>query len=216
MKSLNWSGRQGLVLNSNFGRVIFHIMFYRNVISFNVNHNFSSAYSALSENFGGHFWANNLLRTYRVIKVTIPTYVHFKLGKGLRSHSLYNCAGYILSYMNIVYDPRNIPVQVWMNVDFSYNLLSIEHCSVKEILLRGLYNSWKTLALLCGPSTVNPVCHDAAYESCGPLSYAPRTDQHPTCEPAIQAQCWLSSMLYYKNGSLANGTNHSRRMSLIV
>ena len=42
---------------------------------FSVNHNFSSAYSALSDTIGGHFWASKLLRTYRVIKVTIPTYI---------------------------------------------------------------------------------------------------------------------------------------------
>jgi hypothetical protein len=35
------------------------------------------------------------------------------LAKGLRSHSLYNNAGYILSYIEIVYKPRNIPVQVY-------------------------------------------------------------------------------------------------------
>ena len=34
------------------------------------------------------------------------------LTKGLRSHSLYNYAGYILSYIKIVYKPRNIPIQV--------------------------------------------------------------------------------------------------------
>ena len=49
-------GGQGLVLNSNFGRMIFHITFYRNTISF--NHNLSSAYSAMSDTIGGHFWAN--------------------------------------------------------------------------------------------------------------------------------------------------------------
>jgi hypothetical protein len=34
------------------------------------------------------------------------------LAKGLRSHTLYNYAGYILCYIKIVYEPRNIPVQV--------------------------------------------------------------------------------------------------------
>jgi hypothetical protein len=34
---------QGLVLNSNFERMIFHITFYRNTVFFSVNHNFSSA-----------------------------------------------------------------------------------------------------------------------------------------------------------------------------
>jgi hypothetical protein len=34
------------------------------------------------------------------------------LAKDLRSHSVYNYAGYILSYIKIVYKPRNIPVQV--------------------------------------------------------------------------------------------------------
>ena len=34
------------------------------------------------------------------------------LAKGLRTHSLYKYTGCILSYINIVYKPRNIPVQV--------------------------------------------------------------------------------------------------------
>ena len=47
---------QGQVLKSNLVRMTFHIMFYRNTIYFSVSHNFSSAYSALSDTFGGHFW----------------------------------------------------------------------------------------------------------------------------------------------------------------
>jgi len=47
-----------LVLNSNFGRMIFRFILYRNTLSFSVNHNFSSAYSALSDIIGGHFWTN--------------------------------------------------------------------------------------------------------------------------------------------------------------
>jgi hypothetical protein len=64
---------QGVVLNSNFGRMIFHITFYTSTIYFSVNHNFSSAHSALSDNVGGHFRANKLLRTCRIFKVTIIT-----------------------------------------------------------------------------------------------------------------------------------------------
>jgi len=38
-----------------------------------------------------------------------------------------------------------------------------------------------------------------------------------TAQPANQAQCWLSCRpCYNKGGFLANGTNHWRRMSLIV
>ena len=48
-----------------------------------------------------------------------------------------------------------------------------------EILLHGLYNTWKTFSLLCKPSTVNPLCCDAAYDSCGASSCAPHADQHP-------------------------------------
>ena len=68
-------GRQGLVLNSSFGRMIFHITSYRNTISLSVNHNFSSAYTAPSDTIGNHFMASELPRTCRVIKVTIPTYI---------------------------------------------------------------------------------------------------------------------------------------------
>ena len=68
-------GVLGLVINSSFGRMIFHIMFYKNTIPFSVNHNLISSYIALSDTIVGHFWVSNLLRTCRVIKVTIPTYV---------------------------------------------------------------------------------------------------------------------------------------------
>jgi hypothetical protein len=51
-----------------------------------------------------------------------------------------------------------------------------------------LYNSWKTFWLLYGPSKVNSVFHDAAYDSCGPLWYAPRPNKHPACEPNNQAE----------------------------
>jgi len=53
----------------------------------------------------------------------------------------------------------------------------------KGIPVHGLYCTWKTFSLLYGRSTVNPVCCDAAYDSCGPLSYAPHADQHPSGEP---------------------------------
>ena len=53
--------------------LVLHITFYRNTVSFSVNHNFSSAYSTLSDAIGGHFWAIKLKRTCRVIKVTVPT-----------------------------------------------------------------------------------------------------------------------------------------------
>jgi len=68
---------QGLVLNSNFGRMILYFTFCRNTLSFSVNHKFISTYSALSDNFDGHFWANKLLRTCSLFKVTIPTYMCF-------------------------------------------------------------------------------------------------------------------------------------------
>ena len=41
-----------------------------------LQHNSSSVYSALSDNMGGHLWANKLLITCRVIKV-IPLYICF-------------------------------------------------------------------------------------------------------------------------------------------
>jgi len=45
---------QGLVLNSSFGRMIFHLTFYRNTISFSINPKFSSSYSVLSDTPGGN------------------------------------------------------------------------------------------------------------------------------------------------------------------
>ena len=64
----------------------------------------------------------------------------------------------------------------------------IDH-NVKEIPVRGLYNTWKIFSLLYGPSTVNPVCCDAAFESCGLSPHVPHADRLPPVEPADQAQC---------------------------
>ena len=139
------------------------------------------------------------------------------LAKGLRTHSLYNCTGYILSYINIVYKPRNIPAQVKDGCRLLIKtIVFIEQFNVKEILVHGLYNSWKTFTLLYRPSTVHPLCHDAAYESCGASLLAPHAYQHPSVKPASQARCCLSCRSCYKKGDfLANGTNHSRRISFI-
>jgi len=48
-------GEQGCVFNSTFGRMILHITFCRNMISFSVIHYFNSACSPLSDTIGGHF-----------------------------------------------------------------------------------------------------------------------------------------------------------------
>ena len=76
----------------------------------------------------------------------------------------------------------------------------IEHFSVKEILLHGLCNSWKTLSLLYRPSTVHPLCHDAAYESCGASTHAPHVYQHLPVTRTNRARCCLSCMPCYKKG----------------
>ena len=61
------------------------------------------------------------------------------LAKGLRTHSLYNYAGYNLSYTNIVYKPRNIPVQVKDGCRLLIKVtVFIEHFSVKKIVVHGL------------------------------------------------------------------------------
>jgi len=114
--------------------------------------------------------------------------------------------------------PENIPVQVKDGCRLLIKtIVFIEHFNVKEILLHGLYNSWKTFSLLYMPSTVHPLCHGAAYESCGASSCAPHAYQNPSVKPANRAQCCLSCRPCYKKGGfLANGTNHSRRISLIT
>ena len=64
------------------------------------------------------------------------------LAKGLRTHSLYSYAGYIFSYIKIVYKPRNIPVQVKEESGLLIKtVVFIEHFNVKKILVHGLYNS---------------------------------------------------------------------------
>ena len=62
-----------MVLDIGFGRMILHITFYRNTISFSVNNSLSSAYSALSDTIRSHFCPRELLRTWRVIEVTVRT-----------------------------------------------------------------------------------------------------------------------------------------------
>ena len=115
------------------------------------------------------------------------------LANGLKTHSLYNYTGYILSYMKIVYKHRNIPVQVKDGCRLLIKtIVFIEHFSVKEILLHGLYSSWKTFTLLYRLSTVHSLCHDAAYKSCGASSRAPHAYQHPPVKPANRARCCLS------------------------
>jgi len=71
-------------------------------------------------------------------------------------------------------------------------------------------------SLLYEPSIVNPLCRDAAYDSCEPLSDVPHADQHPPGEPASGTQLSYPVGCYQKSCFLAIGTNHFRRMSLIV
>ena len=132
------------------------------------------------------------------------------LAKVLRTHSHYNCTGYILSYIKIVYKTRNIPVQVKDECRLLIKTaVFVQHLNVKKILLHGLYNSWKTFTLLYRPSTVNPLCCDASYKSCGVSSCAPHAYQHPSVKPANLARCCLSCMqCYKKRGFLANIANH--------
>jgi len=56
---------------------------------------------------------------------------------------------------------------------------------------------WKTFSLFYKPSTVNRLCCDAAYDSCGE-SCAPHADQHPPGKHANQTCCLLSFRSCYK------------------
>jgi len=67
------------------------------------------------------------------------------LVKGLRTHSVYDYGGYILSYIKIVYKHRNVPVQVKEDCRLLIKaVVFIQNLVIKEILLHGLYNTWKT------------------------------------------------------------------------
>jgi hypothetical protein len=66
-------------------------------------------------------------------------------------------------------------------------------------------------------STVNPVYRDAAYDSCGASSCAPHANQHlPGKHPVKRDFGYPIGSVTKKVVFLVNGTNHSRRMSLIV
>ena len=73
-----------------------------------------------------------------------------------------------MSYIKIVYKHRYILVQVKDDCRLLIKtIVFTHHLDIKEILLHGLYNTWKTFSLLYKPSTVNPLCCDAASDSCG-------------------------------------------------
>jgi len=115
------------------------------------------------------------------------------LAKGLRTHSVYDYGGYRLSYIKTVYKHRNIPLQVKDGCRLLIKAtVFIQHLVLSEILLHGLYSMWETFSILYKPRTVNPLCHDAAYDSCKASSCVPHTDQHPPGKPAIRTRCWLS------------------------
>jgi len=139
------------------------------------------------------------------------------LAEGLRTHCVYDYGGYRLSYIKTVYKHRNIPVQVKDGCRLLIKpTVFIQHLVVKEILLHGLYNTWKS-SLLYKPSTVNSLCCDAAYDSCGASSSVPHADQHLPGKPTNHARCWLSCRPCYNKGALLDNTaNHLRRISLIT
>jgi len=59
------------------------------------------------------------------------------LANGLRSHSLYNYAGYMLSCIKIVYKSRNIVIPVEVKDECKLLIkatVCIEYCNIKEIL----------------------------------------------------------------------------------
>jgi hypothetical protein len=72
------------------------------------------------------------------------------LAKGLRSHSLYNNAVYILLYINIVYKPRNIPVQVKDECRLLIEtIVFIELCTIKEISVLSHFCIGQALSIHC-------------------------------------------------------------------
>ena len=82
---------------------------------------------------------------------------------------------------------------------------------------------WKIFSLLYSPNTVNPLCHNAAYDSCGSSSCVPHTDQHPPCKPTNRAQCWLSCRPCYKKmvflptkPTIRGGFPSSLRLTLLL
>jgi hypothetical protein len=120
------------------------------------------------------------------------------LAKGLRTHSLKNCAGYTLCYIKIVYKPRNIPVQVKDD-----SRLLIKTTVYRKQQCKGNSAPWfvqyvENCLTLYRLSTVNTVCHDAAYDSCGASSCAPHTNQNLPDKPANRARFWLSCRPWYK------------------
>ena len=73
------------------------------------------------------------------------------LANVLRSHSVYNHAGYILSYIKNIYKRRNVIIPVQVKDECSLPIKSVvcqEYCNVKEVLIFGFDNRRKINACL--------------------------------------------------------------------
>jgi len=114
------------------------------------------------------------------------------LAKDLRTHSLYDCGGYILSYIKIVYKHRNIPVQVKDDCRLLIKtVVFIQHLVVKEILLHGLSNTWKTFSLFIGQAHSIFCAMVQHLTTVGHRHVRPTltNTQQPPSKPASQVQC---------------------------
>ena len=140
--------------------------------------------------------------------------MHFMVAKGLRTHYLYNYAGYILSYVKIVYKPRNIPVQVKDGCRLLIKrIVFVEHFSVKENLIHGLYNSWKTFTLLYRPSTQS--IHFAMMHLTRAVGYR-HVCPTPTKTPQSSAMLFILYALLQKRWFSCQRNQHLRGISLIT
>jgi len=100
------------------------------------------------------------------------------LAKGLRTYSVYDWWIHIVLYLDCIQAQK---YSCTVKDDFRLLIkgtVFIELLIVKEIMLLGLYNTWKTFSLLYRPSTVISLCCDAPYDSCRASSCAPHADQH--------------------------------------
>jgi len=142
------------------------------------------------------------------------------LAEGLRTHSVYNYTGCILSYIKIVYKPRNIPVHVKdgcllliktvVFIEQKNASMLRKFCSIVCAILgkrSRICIGWAQSLHCAVMQHMRAVWHHHVRPTLTNAHYPPG-------KPVNRARCWLSCRPCYKNGGfLANGTNHLRRMS---
>ena len=139
------------------------------------------------------------------------------LAKGLRTHSVYDCGGYRLSYIKIVYKHRNIPVQLKDGCRLLIKTVVFIQHLVKKFCSMVCTICGK-LSHFCIARAQSVLCammqHMTAVGHC---HVCPTLTNTRLVNPPIEHSVgYPLGPVTKKGGFLANRTNHSRRISLTI